>query len=301
MARVAFTDYSGLKPMKMPASRTRIRLFVETPSVLDPSECEVPASGVVLNGMLVEFQTRLKQEYGGWTADVEVVSDTLEPNASFAEFYFNQTLDIAALRHASPFQVLPKSDIQHGAAPARFRDATTSAVITAEDFDQSTRLAFLLYTLETDLLRSIGWYRRGLSSPDPLLSFLGLWNSIEIAAARFCQKSEKTEKGSKNQIFQLLTDYLPKSGIQFFTPNTSELDTWIKDNYDMRLNIAHGLGSTELNLFRRSEAMIPKLRSVATALLRVLTDARCKENENIVTAIQQAEKKKEAHLRQHRA
>jgi hypothetical protein len=298
MARVAFTDFSGLKPVKMPESRTRTYLFVETPSVLDPPEYRLPASGVVLNGALVQFETRLTQEQGGWLAEVDVVADTLEPNTSFAEFYFNQTLDVAALRHASPFQVLPRSDATSSAGQTRFHNTSTSAVVTPEDFDQSARLAFLLYTLETDLLRSIGWYRRGLSSPDTLLSFLGLWNSIEIAAARFCQKNDKTDKGSKNQIFQLLTDYLPKSGIQFFKPNTEELDEWITKNYDMRLQIAHGLGSTDLSIFRNSEVMIPKLRSVSTALLRVLADARCKDNQDIVSAIQQAERIKEAYARQ---
>lgn len=294
MARVAFTDFSGLKPVHMSESRTKTRVFVETPAVLDPSDCQLAPSGVVLNAMPVEFQTRLRQEAGGWIADVEVVSDSLEPTASFAEFYFNQTLDITALRHASPFQILPASDVRRGATQSRFHDTTTSAVITADDIDQSTRLAFLLYTFETDLLRSIGWYRRGLSSPDLLLSFLGLWNSIEIAAARFCHKNEWTAKGTKNQIFQLLTDFLSKSGIQFFAANTDEQDTWIKDNYDMRLQIAHGLGSTDLHIFRKSEAMIPRLRAIATAVLRVLTDARCRENEQIVQVLKQAEENRAA-------
>lgn len=293
MARIAFMDFSGIKPLKKQRQRVRTSVFVETPATLDPSECQLPETTVVLNGRAVVFQTRLSQESGGWLAQIEVESDPLEPSASFAEFYFNQTLDIAALRHASPFQVLPRGNEPITPHRTRFHNVSASAVITAEDITQSTQLAFLFYSLETDLLRSIGWYRRGLSSPDGLLVFLGLWNSIEIAAACFCEKNDKTEKGSKNQIHQLLGDYLPQSERQFFKPDSDELGDWIKRNYNMRVQIAHGLGSTELNTFGKSEAMIPSLRAISTAVLRVLSDARCRDNDYIARAIQQANENRE--------
>ncbi len=138
-------------------------------------------------------------------------------------------------------------------------------------------------------MRGIGWYRRGQSSSDSFLSFLGLWNSIEIVAGKYHIKNEETKDGSKKQIDQVLSTYLPKAQIQFF--GRDEQFPWIEENYEMRLNVAHGLGFTNENTFKSCERMIPKIRSIATALLREVLHDRCKSNPKIVELMKQADER----------
>ena len=288
-----FADFSSLQ-LVGEAFKTASVFFIQTPAALAKELIELPISGIVHNGRPVEFQATFIQKKGGWFASINVVTSEVEPS-SFAEFYLNLMFDVASIKYVCPFLV--NAGLDQGLSDGnRFTGFHVSSILNEGDFDQSARIAFLFFTCEKDLSRSIGWYRRGISSSDSLFSFLGLWNSIETAAAKFCVKNEMTEKGSKNQIYQIFKDYLPRTGLSFFQDD-AEMDQWIKDNYQMRLDIAHGLAATEISIFRRNDFLLPKLRKVATALLRVLMDARRAENPFMKQVLQQAdERKKEKKL-----
>jgi hypothetical protein len=286
-----YADFSSLEKLNRSVSRSRSSFFIETPIVIEPEAINIPLTGIVHNGQMVEFQANFQRKEGGFDAEVKVLSDQSEPNSVFAQFYLNLMFDVASLRHASPFQILSSVNINRE-AQSRFLGTSTCGIMRAEDFDQSARLSFLYFSYEKDLVRSISWYRRGLSSTDPLFSFLGLWNSIEIASSKFCEKNEKTSNGVKNQIYQAFLDYLPKHSPSVFT-DENEMDLWINENYQMRLDIAHGLASSDLKIFERNESLLPKIRRVATIFLRHISDARRNENDMIVRVIKQAEAKKE--------
>jgi len=284
MKPFVFTDFSGLEPLSTTFCRSHSSFFVETPVIILPPTIDVPITGITHNGQPVQFAAHFERRETGFIADIAVESVESEPSSKFAEFYLNLMLDVASLRHASPFQILMNS----GEDKKRIIPST-SGIMQQEDFDQAARIAFLYYTWENDLTRSISWYRKGLSSPDPLLSFLGLWNSIEILASKFCEKNAKTEGDgkTKNQIHQAFLDYLKESRSEFFADD-DEMHEWIKENHKMRLDIAHGLASSDLNTYRRNEVLIPKIRKIATTFVRLVADARRTENEKMKCIIEQA-------------
>jgi hypothetical protein len=55
-------------------------------------------------------------------------------------------------------------------------------------------------------LRSLGWYRKGLTADDPLDKFLAFWNATEIVASDYYHyvpgiDIEQANQGSKNQVW----------------------------------------------------------------------------------------------------
>jgi hypothetical protein len=287
MSRVVFTDFSGIEKLNSEMLQTRTIFSIHTPACLEGPDFDLPEWGMVLDGSPVQFHLKLSQQPSGWDGSIDVLFSSLEPADSAGEFLVNLMLDVASLKFATPFQFVRQADSFLSASGNWV--SSGSAVILPEDLVQSWKIAFLFSPLEPILLRSIGWYRRGISSADPMLSFLGLWNSLEIAASTFCEKNEKTKRGIRNQLFQLMHDHLRKVGIQFFKPDTTEMDEWIDQNYKIRLDIAHGLGSTDIQTSRRISNAIPKLRRIATGLLRILCDDRLKNNERIVDVLNRAD------------
>lgn len=293
MSRAAFTDYSGLRDFGRRKVSCRTRFFVHTLAFLDENQ-HVLDHGFIWNGTLAEVRLDFSQKTRGWEATLDVNLPELmsEPNSGFAEYLLNQTLDVLALRSASSFQCVIQGVL--GDSPAEFDEAhTTGAIVTIKDLDQAVRMGMLLYTFEGTLLKALSWYRRGISTVDPVLGFLAIWNSLETVAAKFHKQSEETVGKSKKQIFQLLTDHLLKSGIQFFKPKTEELWNWIEASYGQRKDLAHGLRALSPTSNEQLRKLIPQLKSIVTAILRVMLDLRCKENGMIAEAITQAEQRKQ--------
>jgi hypothetical protein len=236
------------------------------------------------NGAFAEVRIEVYQKKRGWhaTLDVNYPPFMREPSSAFAEYLLNQSLDVLAIRFASSFQCviqgLPEdlpleSDEGYG----------VGAIITVNDLDQAVRMGALLFTFEETLLKALSWYRRGISTADPVLGFLAIWNSLETVSAKFHEKSEKTTGKSKKQIFQLLSDHLSKSGSQYFNPKSDDLWNWIEASYELRLDIAHGLRALDPSSNEKLRQAIPRLKSVVTAILRVMIDLRYKENKMIPT------------------
>ena len=292
MSRVAFTDYSGLGNFGRTNMVCRSRFFVITPAFLDQNE-HVLDHGFVWNGALGKSRFELHQQEGGWAVsiDVDLSGFMHEPDSGFAEYLLNQSLDTLALRFASPFQCVAASD-EHLTLAGSKASHSVGAVVGIRDIDESIRMGMLLYTFEDTLLKALSWYRRGISSADPVLAFLGLWNSLETVAAKFHTPNEETPGKSKKQVAQLLSEHLQKSGFQFFKPNSDEMWNWVESNYESRKDLAHGLNALNPSSNDELRRAIPKLKSVVAAILRVMLDTRCTENEDIAQVLKQAEKLK---------
>lgn len=105
MGRVAFTDYSGLGDFGRGKVPCRTTFFVHTSAFLDESQ-HVLNHGFMWNGALAEVRLDFLQKCRGWeaTLDVNLTEFMREPSSGFAEYLLNQSLDVLALRSASPFQ-----------------------------------------------------------------------------------------------------------------------------------------------------------------------------------------------------
>jgi hypothetical protein len=214
-----------------------------------------------------------------------------EPDSGFAEYLLNQSLDTLALRFASPFQCVAASE-EHLTLAGSNASHSVGAVVGIRDIDESIRMGMLLYTFEDTLLKALSWYRRGISATDPVLGFLGLWNSLETVASKFHTPNEETPGKSKKQVAQLLSEHLRKSGFQFFKPDSDEMWNWVETTYKSRKDLAHGLKALNPSSNDELRRAIPKLKSVVTAILRVMLDTRCTENEEIAQVLKQAEELK---------
>lgn len=289
MARVAFTNYSGLRDFGREAIACRTKFFIYTTAFLSENQHTIDY-GFMWNGVAAEARFDFIQKDRGWvtTLDVNLSGLMREPNSGFAEYLINQSLDALALRSASPYQCVVQN--VHDELPFEAAETnSTGPIIAIADIDKAVRMGMLLYTFEDTLLKALSWYRRGISTPDPTLGLLALWNSLETVAAKFHVQSEETSGKSKKQIFRLLSDHLPKSGFQFFKPSTDEMWDWIEISYNQRKDLAHGLRALGPSTNQELRQAIPRLKSIVTAILRVMLDLRCKENERIVEAIDQAE------------
>jgi Apea-like HEPN len=289
MARVAFTDYSGLRDFGREEVACRTKFFIYTTAFLSENQHAFDY-GFMWNGTAAEVRFDFTQKDRVWatTLDVNLSGFMREPNSGLAEYLINQSLDVLSLRSASPYQCVIQN--AHDELPFESGEAhAAGAIITMDDIDQAARMGMLLYTFEDTLLKALSWYRRGISTVDPALGFLALWNSLETVAAKFHVRSDEIRGRSKKQILRLLTDHLSKSGFQFFKPQTDEMSNWIEISYDKRKDLAHGLRALGPSTNRELRDAIPRLKSIVTAILRVMLDLRCKENDMIVKVFDQAD------------
>jgi hypothetical protein len=133
-------------------------------------------------------------------------------------------------------------------------------IIERDEWISAFKDARLLNKEEPTFLRALGWYRKGLYTDDPYDKFLAFWNSIEIAASKYHQKTKKTKKGSKNQIwecFKILWGECEK------WPVISGNEQWISGNYETRKDIAHGLTTITVEEVKKIVAKLEEVEDVA--------------------------------------
>jgi len=139
-----------------------------------------------------------------------------------------------------------------------------SRVVTTEELEFAFKESRLLFLTKPPFLRALSWYRKALLSTDPFDKFLAFWNSIEIVSSNYHTKTEKTKAGSKNQIWQSFNDIW-----NITTVNTlfSNLDLWLKENYNIRNDIAHGLISIDIDKIEEISSRNVNLQLIAQKFL----------------------------------
>jgi hypothetical protein len=127
--------------------------------------------------------------------------------------------------------------------PVRIASHDVRRVIDREEWLSAFNESRSLATSEPTFLRAMGWYRKGLYTEDPFDKFLAFWNSIEIVAAKYHPKTEAAKGGTKNQTFEC---FHALWGDRNRWPLIAEDEQWIKTNYEMRKDIAHGIASIDV-------------------------------------------------------
>lgn len=119
-------------------------------------------------------------------------------------------------------------------------------------------------------LRSLGWYRKGLTTDDPLDKFLAFWNAIEIVASKYFHyvpgiDQERARKGCKNQVWACFStlwgpcDSWPVIGGQ---------TNWIDDSYAIRLDVAHGVAFIDIHKVAEVAERLPAIEEVCYQFLK---------------------------------
>jgi hypothetical protein len=169
-----------------------------------------------------------------------------------AIFFFGQMLDALTIRVNLPIQL---SEYER-----QFRGHSEShserRIVEVEEWRTAFREARILAYLHPTFMRALGWYRKGLRAEDAFDRFLAFWNSIEIVASKYHPDTKRTKAGSKDQIWECF-DTLWGECDQW--PIIAGNESWVKENYEIRKNIAHGVASIDVETV---ELVVEKLETI---------------------------------------
>lgn len=198
------------------------------------------------------------------TVTARALSERLAFDA--AVVFFGRMLDALAFEVDLPLFL---SLTEQGPRNSRVRHHSRR-IIGSRQIDNAFRVADDLGMTEPAFLRSLGWYRKGLYTEDPLDKFLAFWNSIEIVAAGYYKTveaidQERAEQGSKNQIWGC---FIALWGTCERWPNIPGDDRWIDENYEIRTKIAHGISPVGIEIVTLVVNRLDVIQRVAHRFLR---------------------------------
>lgn len=202
----------------------------------------------------------------GLTATVTAFASTSEFANKAALLFFGKMLDTLSLKIRQPIFLSFSSE-----NPIRIKPYSVRRIIEKDEWKTAFQESRLLNEKEPTFLRALGWYRKGQYTDDPFDKFLAYWNSIEITATKYHTPTHQTQNGSKNQIWECFktlwgdcTDW----------PTIQGNENWIKDNYEIRTNIAHGLTPITVD---EVEKIVNKIAELERVAHNFLTNWREKE------------------------
>lgn len=118
-------------------------------------------------------------------------------------------------------------------------------------------------------LRSLGWYRKGLTTDDPFDKFLSFWNSMEIVAGRYYRyvptiDKERAKNGSKSQLWEC---FKALWGPCEHWPVIAGQTKWIDQSYDIRNGIAHGTDPINIHRIAEVAECLPAIEEISYRFL----------------------------------
>jgi hypothetical protein len=205
----------------------------------------------------------LRRSASGVSATVTAHADSKTLARKAALFFFGQMLDVLAIQTNQPLYI----SLIEG-QPIRLARHSVRRLVDQEEWLSAFNEARSLATNEPTFLRAMGWHRKGLYTEDPFDKFLAFWNSIEIVAAKYHPKTEAAQGGTKNQTaecFRILW------GNRSDWPFIAADDHWIRNTYETRKNIAHGVASINIE---QVEMVLGRLKTIEKVSRQFLTDWR---------------------------
>lgn len=142
-------------------------------------------------------------------------------------------------------------------------------VIEKDQFEHAFSEAHHLARGSPSFLRSLGWYRKGLTTDDPLDRFLAFWNAIEIVASKYFHyvpsiDQERAKKGSKNQVWACFEALWGPCERWPVIPGQAK---WIDDSYSVRLDVAHGVAFIDVIKVAEVSERLPAIEEVCYRFL----------------------------------
>jgi hypothetical protein len=181
-----------------------------------------------------------------------------------ALFFFGGTVDVLTLSINSPMNL---SFTERARTVAQHHDVRQ--IIERIQFEESFREARLLRANHPVFLRSLGWYRKGLTTDDPLDKFLAFWNAIEIVAGRYYRSVpssdyERASRGSKNQVWSCFEALWGTCNVWPIITGQSD---WIDENYDVRIGVAHGVAPIDVHKVAEVAQRLPAIKDISYKFL----------------------------------
>lgn len=208
---------------------------------------------------------------GGLRATVTARAPNEQLAFEAAVVFFGRMLDVLAFKVDLPLFL---SLTDQGPRDGRARH-NSRRIIERPEIEDAFQKADDLGLTQPPFLRSLGWYRKGLYTEDPLDKFLAFWNAIEIVAAGYYRTVEsidhkRAKKGVKNQIWGC---FLALWGPCEQWPDMPSDHGWIDDNYKIRKNIAHGTVPVGIETIALVVGKLDMIQQVAHRFLQGWRDA----------------------------
>lgn len=181
-----------------------------------------------------------------------------------AVFFFGHMLDVLTLVINRPMYL-----------SLRERDRSTTErhevrrIIECEQFEAAFSEAHRLEQGSPSFLRSLGWYRKGLTTEDPFDKFLAFWNSIEIVASKYHRyvptiDKERAKKGSLSQVWECFNALWEACEQWPVVPGQSN---WIDQSYAVRVGVAHGTEPIDIHKVAEVAERLPAIEEIAHRFL----------------------------------
>jgi hypothetical protein len=118
-------------------------------------------------------------------------------------------------------------------------------------------------------LKSLGWYRKGLTADDPLDSFLAYWNAIERVSSDYYKADPDTDKkratkGSKSRVWECFKALWGECEKWPVVPRRMD---WIDKSCDTRNEIAHGQAPIDIRYVAEVAGRLPEINKVCYGFL----------------------------------
>jgi hypothetical protein len=181
-----------------------------------------------------------------------------------AVFFFGHMIDALTLTINQPMYLsLTQGERTH----AQRHDV--KRCIEQNEIENAFREAHILGHGSPSFLRSLGWFRKGLTTDDPLDKFLAFWNAIEIVAGKYYHyvptiDKERAKKGSKSQVWECFKALWGPCEKWPVIPGQTG---WIDDSYSVRLDVAHGIAFIDVHKVAEIAERLPPIEQVCFRFL----------------------------------
>lgn len=112
--------------------------------------------------------------------------------------------------------------------------------------------------------RSIGWYRKGLVSEDPIDRLLGFWSALEGIGTNYFRETDRTRRGVINQICDCFDQIWGSSDQWKVIPEKAAV---VNDFCNLRNGIAHGFISVDVETIREIIGKLPLYQELVHTFL----------------------------------
>lgn len=201
---------------------------------------------------------RLKRISAGVRVEVVARANSQEAANDTAVFFVGQMLDVLCLWTDLPLLVSVAGE------QVRSSDSHVQRIVEEAEwiraFGQGRQ-----YGMQRQVYsRALSWYRKGVTSEDPIDKFLAFWSALEGFGSESARRNDRTRLGSINQICDCFDQLWGDVSNWKIIPNHAQ---WVNRFHDTRNGIAHGFIPVNIDTLRDISEHLPTLRQLAHAFL----------------------------------
>lgn len=240
-----------------------VTLYIEAPVALVATSSERPQLKGQTDGIPYYSRVKMKRTSFGFQIDLTSRAKDQQLAHQFALYFVGSMLDVLCLQTGIPFFV---SLTEHHRIAKRFGKYPARLILEEGRLFEAFNEADRINREQPALSRALSWHRKGWYTEDPFDRFLALWNSIEVIGTKYHRKNERTRRGSKNQICDVIEQVWGSPEDKRF-PISMRWNDWVDMLYDKRVDIAHGVTPVNVQEVQQVLGLLPGLQSVSSQLL----------------------------------